>query len=99
MKVDDVYSFNNIYVPTPFECIKQHFAKMAYVHGRGSTVQNNTSMIAETRQVYSIKRRKVEIRLLRRKGMTVRKKTWPCERQEEKEIPSMGCVHRYKKLY
>ena len=26
--VDDIYSFNNIYAPTPFECIKQHFAKM-----------------------------------------------------------------------
>ena len=28
LRVDDIYSFNNIYVPTPFECIKQHFAKM-----------------------------------------------------------------------
>ena len=31
--VDDIYSFNNIYAPTPFECIKQHFAKMGYEHG------------------------------------------------------------------
>ena len=38
LRVDDIYSFNNIYAPTPFECIKQHFAKMAYEHGRGSTV-------------------------------------------------------------
>ena len=29
LSVDDIYSFNNIYAPTPFECIKQHFAKMA----------------------------------------------------------------------
>lgn len=35
---DDMYSFRNIYAPTPFECIKQHFAKMAYEHRRGSTV-------------------------------------------------------------
>ena len=28
LRVDDIYSFNNIYAPTPFECIKQHFAKM-----------------------------------------------------------------------
>ena len=61
LRVDDVYSFNNIYAPTPFECINRHFAKMAYEHGRGSTVQNNTSMIAKARQVYSINRRKVEI--------------------------------------
>ena len=38
LKVDDIYSFNNIYAPTPFECIKQYFAKMAYEYGRGSTV-------------------------------------------------------------
>lgn len=24
-KVDDIYSFNNIYASTPLECIKQHF--------------------------------------------------------------------------
>ena len=33
-----IYSFNNIYAPTPFECINRHFAKMAYEHGRGLTV-------------------------------------------------------------
>ena len=38
LRADDIYSFNNIYAPTPFDCIKQHFAKMAYEHGRGSTV-------------------------------------------------------------
>lgn len=38
LKVDDIYSFNKIYASTPFECIKQHFAKMAYEHGRDSTV-------------------------------------------------------------
>lgn len=27
LRVDDIYSFNNIYASTPFECIKQHFAK------------------------------------------------------------------------
>lgn len=36
--VDDICSFNNIYAPTPFECIKQHFAKIGYEHERGSTV-------------------------------------------------------------
>ena len=35
LKVDDIYSFNNIYASAPFDCIKQHFAKMAYEHGRG----------------------------------------------------------------
>lgn len=35
--VDDIYSFNNIYAPAPFDCIKQHFAKMGYKHGRGMT--------------------------------------------------------------
>ena len=29
LRVDDIYSFNNIYALTPFECIKQHFTKMA----------------------------------------------------------------------
>ena len=38
LKVDNIYSFNNIYAPTPFECIKKHLAKMGYEHGRGSTV-------------------------------------------------------------
>ena len=28
LKVDNIYSFNNIYAPTPFECINRHFAKM-----------------------------------------------------------------------
>ena len=28
LTVDDIYSFNNIYASAPFECIKQHFAKM-----------------------------------------------------------------------
>lgn len=30
LRVDDIYSFNNIYAPTPFECINRHFAKMGY---------------------------------------------------------------------
>ena len=38
LKVDNIYSFNNIYAPTPFECINRHFAKMGYEHGRGLTV-------------------------------------------------------------
>ena len=38
LTVDDIYSFNNIYAPTPFECINRHFAKMGYEHGRGSIV-------------------------------------------------------------
>lgn len=38
LRVDDIYSFNNICAPTPFECINRHFAKMAYEHGRGLTV-------------------------------------------------------------
>jgi len=38
MRMDDMYSFNKMYAPTPFECIKQHFAKIAYEHRRGSTV-------------------------------------------------------------
>lgn len=38
LKVDNIYSFNNIYAPTPFECINRHFTKMGYEHGRGSTV-------------------------------------------------------------
>lgn len=38
LRVDDIYSFNNIYASTPFDCIKQHFAKMGYKHGRGMTV-------------------------------------------------------------
>ena len=38
LTVDDIYSFNNIYAPTPFECINRHFAKMGYEHGRGLTV-------------------------------------------------------------
>ena len=38
LRLDDIYSFNNIYAPTPFECIKKYFAKMGYEHGRGSTV-------------------------------------------------------------
>lgn len=38
LRVDDIYNFNNIYASALFECIKQHFAKMAYEHGRGSTV-------------------------------------------------------------
>ena len=25
LRADDIYSFNNIYAPTPFDCIKQHF--------------------------------------------------------------------------
>ena len=28
LRMDDIYSFNNIYASAPFECIKQHFAKM-----------------------------------------------------------------------
>lgn len=31
LRVDDIYSFNNIYAPTPFECINRHFAKMGYM--------------------------------------------------------------------
>ena len=38
LRVDDVYSFNNTYAPTPFECIKQHFVEIAYEQERGSTV-------------------------------------------------------------
>lgn len=38
LRVDDVYSFNNIYAPTHFECINRHFAKMGYEYGRGLTV-------------------------------------------------------------
>ena len=60
--MDDMYNFNKMYASTPYECIKQHFAKMAYECRRGSTVQNNTSVIARARQVYSIKWRKVEER-------------------------------------
>ena len=25
LRVNDIYSFNNMYASTPFECIKQHF--------------------------------------------------------------------------
>ncbi len=58
MRMDDMYSFNKMYAPTPFECIKQHFAKIAYEHRRVRQYKTNTSIIATARRVYSINRRK-----------------------------------------
>lgn len=37
MRVDDMYSFNNIYASTPFECMNQHFAKMVHERRQMST--------------------------------------------------------------
>ena len=31
LRVDDIYSFNNIYAPTPFECINRHFATSIFL--------------------------------------------------------------------
>ena len=56
MKVDDVYSFNNIYAPTPFECIKQHFDDCKSKTGVLNKPEKSRNMIAAPKGYDSIRK-------------------------------------------